>query len=180
MTVKLSKSAEILLHTYFTIFRTHKCCSVLSLEMTTYMLTNSLTRKIRGRQHQLEKLEVLYNFDRRKKHYCGCNHYGVNKSMIHFIKKNYMIKGVVSRPVLQWVWKFLIQVIKTLSKWQKLPYMYVWDTDTVINGAVRWLKAITLKVVLNLRSKNPSFKILPVLNNAPGNPQDSGLTDLSI
>jgi len=36
-----------------------------------------------------------------------------------------------------------------------------------------------LKVVLNLRYKNPSLKVLPVLDNAPGNPQDFRLTDLS-
>jgi len=36
-----------------------------------------------------------------------------------------------------------------------------------------------LKVVLNLRYKDPSLKALSVLDNAPGNPQDFGLADLS-
>ena len=36
-----------------------------------------------------------------------------------------------------------------------------------------------LKGVLNMRAKNPSLKVLPVLDNAPGNPQDFGLADLS-
>jgi hypothetical protein len=51
MTVKTSKCAENVLHTYFTIFRTHQCCCVL------IMLMKSLTRKINGQQHQFEKLE---------------------------------------------------------------------------------------------------------------------------
>jgi hypothetical protein len=48
---KTSKCAENVLHTYFTIFRTHQCCCVL------IMLMKSLTRKINGQQHRLEKLE---------------------------------------------------------------------------------------------------------------------------
>jgi len=91
-----------------------------------------------------------------------------------------MIQGEVSRPVLHWVRKFLVQVIMTpSSKGQKCTCVYVWDTDTVISGVVRQVRSMPLKVVLNLRSKNPSFKVLPVLDNAPGNPQDFGLADLS-
>ena len=39
---------------------------------------------------------------------------------------------------------------------------------------------MSLKAVLNLRSKNQSFKVLPVTDNVPGNPHDFGLADLSV